>query len=406
MLLQTGGGGTVTINGPGILSIASGDQGFYVDTTSQNLKISAVLAGSGRLVWQGSSTSGAGGSLFLLGSNTYTGGTLLNDSAGLNFNNDHSFGTGRITWGVAQQVLADDVATAPVTLPNAVTTFAAGQLIYVGPATAPVTFSGAWTLASGTSTLTIGNTSHATSQMTIAGKIGGSGGALVKNGNGTLILSGANTYTGGTTLNAGALTVSGASAKLGTGNVTVQSTSAIVTVFSIQSDVLNAITDTATLTLAGGGTAGVADQSYANLGDGVNEMVNALILAGATQALGTYGSSLSGAMHQLNEFFSGTGFVTVGISGIAGDFNNDYVVDDRDYAMWRDNFGQPAGTLQNDSSGIEIGTMQYVAWRSNAGATTGNGSGLAQSQAVPEPGAMILAVLSAAVISMLHGRPR
>ena len=129
-----------------------------------------MLAGTGRLVWQGSSGSGAGGSLFLLGNNTYTGGTLLNDGAGVNFNNNNSFGTGRITWGVAQQVLADDVATAPVTLPNTVTTFAAGQLIYVGPAAAPVTFSGAWTLASGTSTLTIGNTSHATSQMTISGQ--------------------------------------------------------------------------------------------------------------------------------------------------------------------------------------------------------------------------------------------
>src|SRR4051812_17797066 len=194
MMLQTGGGGTVTINGPGVLSIASGDQGFYVATSTQNLKINAQLAGSGRLVWQGAGGA-SGGSLFLLGNNTFTGGVLLNTGSGLNFNNNNSFGTGRITWAVAQMVLANDVATAPVTLANPVTTFATGNLIYVGPAVAPVTFTGAWTLASGSSTLTVGNASHTSSQMTISGKIGGSGGALVKLGTGALILSGANTYT-------------------------------------------------------------------------------------------------------------------------------------------------------------------------------------------------------------------
>jgi len=148
MLLQTSGGGTVTINGPGVLSIASGDQGFFVDTSSQTLTINAVLAGSGQLVWQGSSGTGAGGSLYLLGNNTYTGGTLLNDNAGLNFNNDHSFGTGVITWGVAQQVLAAPTATAPINIGNAMTTRSASTLIMASFAQ-PVTFSGAWTLATG-----------------------------------------------------------------------------------------------------------------------------------------------------------------------------------------------------------------------------------------------------------------
>src|SRR5207248_1201842 len=110
----------------------------------------------------------------------------------------------RITLGTTQQVLADDVATAPVTLANPVTTNAS-QLIYVGPAAAPVTFTGAWTLASDSSEMTIGNASHTSSKMIISGAIGGSGGALLKDGVGTLVLSGANTYTGGTTISAGTL---------------------------------------------------------------------------------------------------------------------------------------------------------------------------------------------------------
>jgi autotransporter-associated beta strand protein len=407
MFLQANGGGTVTINGPGVLSIADGDQGFYVSASTQNLKISASLAGTGRLVWQGSG-SGSGGSLYLLGNNTYSGGTLLNAGSGVNFNNDHSFGTGRITWGVTQQVLANDVATAPVTLANPVTTFTGGTLIYVGPAVAPVTFTGAWTLASGASTLSVGNASHTSSQMTISGNVGGSGSSLVKAGTGALILTGANTYTGGTTVNAGALTVTGASAKLGTGSVTVQNTSTTITSLSIQNGVTNAINDAATLTIAGGGTAGLADQSYVNLGGGVNEFIHALVLAGVTQPNGTYGSSLSSAMHQMNEFFSGTGMITVGLSGIAGDFNNDYIVDSRDYVAWRQNVGQPAGSLPNDSAGGVIGNDQYDLWRSNFGATAGSGSGssLAGQAAVPEPSALILCLFGGMTISLIRSERR
>ncbi len=259
MMLQTSGGDTVTINGPGVLSLASGDQGFYVSDSSQDLKINATLGGSGRLVWQGNG-SGGGGSLYLQASNTFTGGVLLNTSAGLNFDHDNAFGTGRITWGVTQQVLADDIASAPITLSNPVTTMAGGQLIYVGPAAAPVTFTGAWTLPSGSSELTIGNGSHTSSKMTISGNVGGSGGALVKDGLGTLVLSGSNTYTGSTTINAGTL-------QLGNGGTTGKlSTSSVITndgslVFNRSNTVTQgtdfrggAISGTGSLTQAGSGT--------------------------------------------------------------------------------------------------------------------------------------------------------
>lgn len=264
MYLLTGGGGTVTINGSGVLTTASGDQGMYVDTSTQNLKINAVIAGSSKLVWQGNG-AGAGGSLYLLGNNTYTGGTALNTGSGLNFNNDNSFGSGRITWGytggtATQFVIANDVATGPVTLANAVTTKAGGTLIYVGPAAAPVTFSGAWTMPSGTSTLSIGNASHTSSKMIISGAMGGSGGALVKAGVGTLVLSGANTYTGGTTISAGTLQLGdgGSTGKLSTTGAITNNSSLVFN----QTDAVtqgtdfsgSAISGTGTLTQAGTGT--------------------------------------------------------------------------------------------------------------------------------------------------------
>ena len=69
--------------------------------------------------------------------------------------------------------------------------------------------------------------------------------------------------------------------------------------------------------------------------------------------------------------------------------------------MWRHNFGQPAGTLPNDSSGVAIGQTQYDMWRSNYGTNSGFGSGAGSSltkTAVPEPCAILLALIGGIVM--------
>jgi autotransporter-associated beta strand protein len=76
----------------------------------------------------------------------------------------------------------------------------------------------------GTNTLTIGN---ATGTATYAGRITGTG-ALLKDGANTQVLSGTNTYTGGTTISAGNLTVTGGSALADTGIVTLANASGAV----------------------------------------------------------------------------------------------------------------------------------------------------------------------------------
>ncbi len=107
-----------------------------------------------------------------------------------------------------------------------------------------------------------------------------------------------------------------------------------------------------------------------NLGSGVNDRVSMLILDGAQQPNGTYGSSQSDAVNKLDFYFSGTGIFTVGPSILAGDYNNNGIVDAADYVVWRKNVGQPSQTLPNDTTGVIVGNAQYDLWRSNFGNTT------------------------------------
>jgi hypothetical protein len=83
-------------------------------------------------------------------------------------------------------------------------------------------------------------------------------------------------------------------------------------------------------------------------------------------------------LFQSDEYFAGTGVVSV---GLLGDFNSDGSVDAADYVTWRNNpatFGvSPAG---------------YNLWRANLGQTSGSGSGggLGAGTNIPEPAAVAL----------------
>jgi autotransporter-associated beta strand protein len=132
---------------------------------------------------------------------------------------------------------------------------------------------------------------------------------------GSLILNGNNTYLGGTTVNGGTIELSGAAATLGFGSVIVVSANATFggssAKLQIDTGVLNAIADNAGLSLAGGNIAGFADDGYVVLQPGVNELVGSLVLGGSLQPAGTYGSTASAAAFKSDEYFSGTGVITV-----------------------------------------------------------------------------------------------
>jgi PEP-CTERM motif len=202
-----------------------------------------------------------------------------------------------------------------------------GALVFgsVGTPTSNLVMHGAFTLNDNL-TITAGTQATTTIPLTIDLQYTISGpGGLTKTGTGNLLISTSytgplppptpNTYAGGTTVRGGTVTVSGIG-RLGTGNVTVETTATSLTLLT--TGLSDVIADTATLSLAGGGTPGVADAGFIDLSSGANETVGGLILAGVSQLPGVYTSATS------PEFILGSGTITVagvpepGTLGLAG----------------------------------------------------------------------------------------
>ncbi len=254
-----------TITGGDLVGAASKDLNITQNNTAGGLTISAIIANNTGAT---ALTKNGDGLLTLDGNNTFTGGVFIN--------------AGTVALGNAGALNS--------TTANAVT-FGAGSngtLRLGGNSVVVSNLSTNTTLAPGSTivenasatnaTLTVGNASNLSG--TFAGIIqDGSGGgtlALTKAGTGTLTLSGANSYTGGTILNAGTVNISNATS-FGTGSVTVAGSSRInvatgltyandITVNSGQTLTLqNPVTATSTATfpgiLAGSGTISMPNTS-------------------------------------------------------------------------------------------------------------------------------------------------
>ena len=171
-----------------------------------NTVISGVLGGSGGLAKSG------GGTLTLSNANTYTGATTIAPGSTLSISQDSNLGTapGAATAG---SLVIDSTGTLATT---ATFTLNSNRGLKIGPTSG----TGAGTLDVATGTIL--------SYGGIITSNGASGtGGLTKAGAGTLVLSGANSYTGTTSINAGILKL-GATAAIpsgtGNGNVVVDAT--------------------------------------------------------------------------------------------------------------------------------------------------------------------------------------
>ena len=181
-------------------------------------------------------------------------------------------------------------------------------------------------------------------------------GHVTKVGSAELILSGANTYTGDTTVADGTL--------------------------SITSPYL---ADGADVYLTTGAT---FDLDFGSLA--IVDTIDSLFFDGISQATGTWGRPGSGADH-VSSFFTGDGLLLVStLQGIPGDFDMDNDVDGDDFLLWQRNPG--VGNLAD--------------WEANYGTQALQAAQTVASTAVPEPTGGLLAAVGFALAGFAGRRRR
>ncbi|EAR2105840.1 autotransporter outer membrane beta-barrel domain-containing protein [Salmonella enterica subsp. enterica] len=271
------------------------------DSFTVNTVLENVDANSG---WNGQSLTKTGaGTLILNAENTYTGGTTISDGT-LIANNVEALGTGNVTDNATLELNTGGDFTNNIS--------GSGQVVKSGDETLTLsgansytggtTISGGTLVASNVEALGTGDiTDNATLELNAGGDFAnniGGTGSVVKSGDKTLTLSGSNTYTGGTTISGGTLVATNVEA-LGTGNVT----------------------DNATLELSTGG-------DFANNIGGTGSVVKSgdetLTLSGTNSYTG--GTTISGGTLVANNVEAlGTGDVTNNATlelNTGGDFTN------------------------------------------------------------------------------------
>lgn len=220
----TNNGGILTFDGNVNLGVGSSGGSLSL-VGSGAIAIAGVVADGGSVA--GQITYSGTGSLTLSGSNTYTGGTILSGGI-LNVRNNAALGTGSATVSSGTTLQVQGGLT---NLANAVAVSGSGATsIYGSPLGAienvsgnntisgAVTLNGATLINSDSGTLSVttgGITGSGANLMVgglgntaISGVIATGAGSLTKAGTGTLTLSGANTYTGSTTISGGILSIS------------------------------------------------------------------------------------------------------------------------------------------------------------------------------------------------------
>ena len=233
--LAFGVAGSNTYNIAGLFGsggIALGANTLDLNTTVSNNYYTGILSGTGGLIVEGSGTSS------IAGANTYSGGTVVNGGL-VNFNTTGTMGSGSLT------VNGGTVDFWGRTITNSLAGLNGGSII--------------------NGTLTNDGGVFAVQSGAISAALAGSNG-LTKSGSGTVTLSGANTYSGQTTISAGTLLL-GAGASLASTNINL-GTSGSPGTLDVSSK--SSYTLTSAQTLSGSGLVNIGSGKTLTINGGVN----------------------------------------------------------------------------------------------------------------------------------------
>ena len=183
-------------------------------------------------------------------------------------------------------------------------------------------------------------------------------GGLTKAGPGTLALSGANTYAGDTTVEAGRLRLSAAN-----------------------------LANAADLYLT---TGSLLDLTFSA---GAPDLIDSLFFDGVSQQAGVWGAVGSGAPFT-SPLITGTGTlqVTTFVAPLAGDFNGNGAVESTDLTSWQNGFGMAEGANADNGDGDADGDVDgndFLIWQQNLGMPQSPTAAV-----VPEPTGIVLVLLA------------
>ncbi len=305
-------GGTLSLSGDGALTsmnavtINSSTSVFDISTifpaatTSIGLLSgvagSQITLGSNNLVF-----GGPAGTITFAGVISGVGGSITKEGAGIEVLTGVNTFTGGTTINAGTLSLSGSGSLASALTIAGTSTFDISGISASGTTLGDITGSVGSFVTLGSKALTFG---AETASTTIGSVISGSGGSLVKENSGTVILSAANTFTGGTTINGGALQIS-ADANLGaatggiafgggtlhtTASFTIPATRAISIASSATFDTNAAVATTVDAAISGG--------SLTKAGDGTLVLTSAAnsYTGGTTINAGTFSLSGAGAL--------------------------------------------------------------------------------------------------------------
>ncbi len=302
----TGGSASITdLNGVSGTFVRLGNVPLLITPTATDTYAGAISGTGGTLNIFGSNK------LILTGTNSYAGGTNLNGSSTLALSAGGTLAT-----------------TAPVSLSGTSTFDISGSSVVGGVVIGDLTGVSGTSVTLGTNTLTFGT---ATTPVTFAGNISGSGG-ITKQGTGTAILSGTNSFAGAT-INVGTLQINASTAFPSTANANISASGAKLdfsnsssaqtigdlsgvsgSLLTMGANALTFGTATATTTFAGNisstATGGITKQ-----GSGIAIFSGTNTFTGANISAGTLQINASTA-------FPSTASANISASGTTLDFSN------------------------------------------------------------------------------------